>query len=286
LAERWTVLKVVRWTAEHLASRGVENGRLDAELLLTDLLGLDRVGLYLNFDRPLQEEELAAYRERVRRRARREPLQYIVGHTGFWTLELKVGPEVLVPRPDTEVLVEEALKYLPEGASRVLDVGTGSGCIALALACERPALAVCGLDRSPDALAVAEKNASANHLDGRVEWLTGDLNDLPAGPWDMIVSNPPYIPHDDLDGLMPEVREYEPVAALDGGPDGLEAYRALVAQVESLTTGGWLLVEVGVGQAEMVRALFADAGLVELFIREDYAGIPRVVGGRKQDSTL
>jgi len=281
LTEPWTVIKVLQWTAEHLKSKGVENGRLDAELLLTDLLGLDRVGLYLNFDRPLQADELAAYRERVQRRAGREPLQYILGHTGFWTLELQVGPGVLVPRADTETLVEEALKRLPDAAAEVLDAGTGSGCICLALASEKPALQLLGLDLSPAALRQAAANAERNNLQSRVEWQQGDLRNLPPGPWQMIVSNPPYIPQADLDGLMPEVRDFEPLEALDGGTDGLDAYRALAAQTDRLVPAGWLLVEVGIDQAESVQALFAEVGLTELFIRSDYAGVPRVVGGRK-----
>lgn len=286
MAEGWTVLKVLQWTAEHLKSRGIESGRHDAELLLTDLLGLDRVGLYLNFDRPLQQEELSAYRQRVQRRARREPLQYIVGHAGFWTLDLQVAPGVLVPRADTEVLVEEALKRLDNSAAAVLDVGTGSGCIALALASERSEWDLWALDQSPEALAIAKQNADRNELDGRVNWLQGDLHQLPAGPWTMIVSNPPYIPAADLADLMPEVRDHEPAMALNGGADGLDAYRALAGQSRHLVDEGWLLVEVGIGQADPVRDLFAHAGLVDLFIRPDYAGISRVVGGRKSTSVL
>lgn len=281
MAETWTVLKVLQWTAEHLTHKGVENGRLDAELLLANVLELDRVGLYLNYDRPLEGPELAAYRELVRRRAAREPLQYILGSCEFWSLPLRVSPAVLVPRADTEVLVEEALRLLPAGIGAVLDVGTGSGAIALALAQERPELQVTGLDSSPEALAVAVENAAALGL-SRVRLVAGDLRALPEGPWELVVSNPPYIPTGDLDGLMDEVKNFEPLGALDGGPDGLACYRALAGQATSiLRPGGWLLVEVGLGQAEPVRQLFAAAGLEELLIRDDYAGIPRVVGGRK-----
>jgi len=283
LAEVWTVLKVLQWTAEHLRQKGVENGRLDAELLLAASLGLDRVGLYLNYDRPLQAEELANYRQLVKRRAAREPVQYILGRCEFWSLSLQVSPAVLVPRADTEVLVEEALKYVPEAGGDLLDVGTGSGAIALALASERPELAVTALDRSTGALAIAADNAAALGLT-RVRMLEGDLNQLPAGPWTLVVSNPPYIPSADLAGLMDEVRNFEPPEALDGGPDGLACYRALAGQAQAvLRPGGWLLVEVGIGQAEAVRSLFAAAGLEEAYIRDDYAGIPRVVGARKSN---
>ncbi|TYO98520.1 [protein release factor]-glutamine N5-methyltransferase [Geothermobacter ehrlichii] len=284
MAEVWTLLRVLQWTAEHLRSKGVDNGRLDAELMLADLLDLDRVGLYLNFDRPLQADELARFRERVKRRAAREPLQYILGRAEFWSLTLHVEPGVLIPRPDTEVLVEEALKRMPQEAAALLDVGTGSGCIALALLHERSDWRALGVDLSPAALRVARCNAEELGLSERFELRRGRLEELPAGPWPLIVSNPPYIPRADLAGLMPEVRDFEPVGALDGGPDGLDAYRALTRQTDRLTAGGWLLVEVGIGQAEAVRELFAEAGLTELFIRDDYAGVPRVVGGRHAGS--
>jgi len=280
LTEVWTVLKVLQWTTEHLAQKGVDNGRLDAELLLADTLKVDRVGLYLNYDKPLSPEELKRYREQVKRRAGREPLQYILGYCEFWSLPLQVSPAVLIPRPDTEVLVEEALKHA-QPAATVLDVGTGSGAIALALASELPQGRVTGLDQSELALQVAELNSRALGLHERVKLITGDLFALPEDRWQLIVSNPPYIPVDALPGLMPEVARYEPALALAGGVDGLDCYRALARQASArLVAGGWLLVEVGVDQAEPVKQLFAEAGLMEIYSRDDYAGIPRVVGGR------
>jgi len=280
LAEVWTVLKVLQWTTEHLRQKGVENGRLDAELLLAENLGLDRVGLYLNYDRPLQPAELARYREQIRRRAGREPLQYILGHCEFWSLSLEVTPAVLIPRPDTEVLVEEALRHaLPDAT--VLDVGTGSGAIALAIATELPDCRVTGLDRSPAALQVALQNRDAHGLQQRVEFREGDLFSLPEGNWRLIISNPPYIPDGEMQELMPEVGRFEPAMALNGGADGLDCYRALARQAaDCLAAGGWLLVEVGIGQAENVKQLFAEAGLEQIYSRDDYAGISRVVGGR------
>lgn len=279
MGETWTVLKVLRWTSGYLAERGVEGGRLDAELLLADLLELDRVGLYLQFDRPLTVGELGAYRERVGRRARREPLQYILGRTEFWSLPFRVGPEVLVPRADTEVLVEEAMARLHPNA-RVLDVGTGSGAIAVALAHERPDARLTALDISAAALAVAAENARLNGV-GPITFVQGDLHALAAGEFDLVVANPPYIAEEELNGLMPEVRDYEPRLALAGGIDGLDAYRALARQAPALlAAGGWLLVEIGAGQAEAVKKLLAAAGLGEIFCRDDYAGLPRVVGGQ------
>jgi release factor glutamine methyltransferase len=279
--ESWTVLKLLRWTADYFAGRGIDSPRLDAELLLAETLGLDRVGLYLNFERPLQAAELATYRDRVRRRAGREPLAYILGMTEFWSLPLKVTPDALIPRPDTELLVEQALQRVA-GPARVLDVGTGSGALAIALAHERAEWQVTALDLSPAALAVAGENAGANGVAERIALLEGDLAALPDGPFALIVANPPYIAHAELATLMPEVRDFEPHLALDGGPDGLDAYRALAGQAgRVLIPGGWLLVEVGMGQAPAVQALFAAAGLTELFSALDLAGIERVVGGRK-----
>lgn len=280
MTERWTVLKILQWTADYFAGKEIDSTRLDAELLLAATLDLDRVGLYVNFDRPLDAAELAAFRERVQRRGRREPVQYILGETEFWSLSFNVGPDVLVPRGDTEVLVEEALKRI-EGSVRVLDVGTGSGAIAIALAHEKPEIQVTALDCSEPALAVARGNAQRNGVADRVTCQAGDLASLPVGPFEVIVSNPPYIPSVDWQKLMPEVRDYEPRLALDGGDDGLKAYRQLAVQSgQILAPGGWLLVEVGIGQAADVSALFKAAGLLEIGQRDDYAGIPRVVMGR------
>lgn len=282
MSETWTVLKLLRWTADYFAGRGIDSPRLDAELLLAETLGLDRVGLYVNFERPLQADELAAFRERVKRRAGREPLAYILGHTEFWSLPLKVTPAVLIPRPDTELLVEAALPRLGAGPRQVLDIGTGSGALAIALAHECRECVVTAIDVSPAALAVALDNARLNLVADRIVLVQQDLARLSAGPFDLIVANPPYIPSGELATLMPEVRDFEPSLALDGGTDGLAAYRAIAAQAgTTLATGGWLLVEVGAGQAAAVQALFAAAGLTDRFVSRDLAGIERVVGGRR-----
>lgn len=281
MKETWTVLKVLQWTAGYLKDKGVDNGRLDAELLLAEVLGLDRVGLYLNYDRPLQADELAAYRQLVGRRSRREPLQYILGRAEFWSLPFKVGPAVLIPRPDTEILVEEALRRVRADGT-ILDVGTGSGAVAVALASELSAARLVGIDVSEAALEVAAENARYNGVAERVDLLQADLACLPAGPFDLIVANPPYIPNAELAGLMPEVRDHEPALALAGGDDGLDCYRLLAGQAASrLQPGGWLLAEVGIGQAAAVQEIFAAAELQEGFCRNDLNGIPRVVGGRR-----
>ena len=197
-------------------------------------------------------------------------------------MPFNVNPAVLIPRADTEVLVEEALQRI-DGCCSVLDIGTGSGAIAIALAHEMPEIYVTAIDCSEAALEVARGNARRNGVEDRVDCLAGDLKSLPAGPFDVIVSNPPYISSRDWEQLMPEVRDHEPRLALDGGDDGLEAYRRIAVQaVQVLSPDGWLLVEVGIGQATVVSALFRAAGLTDVTQRDDYAGIPRVVTGRKQ----
>ena len=276
----WTVVELIRWSADYFARQGVPQGRLDAELLLSDLLGLDRVGLYLNYDRPLSETELAAYRRRVKRRALREPVQYILGHTEFWSLEFRVGPAVLIPRADTEVLVEEALE-LGKGARRVLDVGTGSGAVAVALALELPLAQVEALDVSAEALAIARHNARELGA-GRIVFYRSDLFERCEGRYDLIVSNPPYIREAEMPELMPEVGRYEPRGALEAGADGLDFYRRLATEApDRLETGGWVLLEVGATQAVEVAALLEAAGLESCRVRKDYAGLDRVVAARK-----
>jgi release factor glutamine methyltransferase len=282
LTERWTVLKILKWTADYFTGKEIASARLEAELLLAATLDLDRVGLYVNFERPLDASELAAFRAQVQRRAKGEPVQYILGETEFWSLPFTVNPAVLVPRADTEVLVEEALARV-NSADGILDVGTGSGAIAVALAHEKKDVQITALDCSEAALQVARGNAERNGVAERVNCIAGDLADLPSGPFAMVVSNPPYIPTADCEQLMPEVRDHEPRMALDGGEDGLTAYRQLASQTgKILIPGGWLLVEIGIGQAEDVVALFKASGLAEIQCRDDYAGISRVVAGRKK----
>lgn len=280
MTESWTVLKILQWTADYFAGKEIDSARFEAELLLAATLDLDRVGLYVNFERPLDAAELEAFRELVQRRAKREPVQYILGETEFWSLPFNVSPAVLVPRADTEILVEEALSRI-DGTARLLDVGTGSGAVAIALAHEKPETLVTAIDCSESALEVARVNAERNGVADRVTCLAGDLADLPSGPFEMVVSNPPYIPTADCEQLMPEVRDHEPRLALDGGDDGLTAYRQLTAQAgKILVPGGWLLVEVGIDQAADVSALFKAAGLTEVTHRDDYSRIPRVVMGK------
>lgn len=281
MSESWTLLKLLQWTSSFFKEKGIDNPRLDAELLIGAVLGLDRVGIYLNYDRPLSGVELDEIRPLVKRRAQREPLQYLRGKAEFWSLEFTVSPAVLIPRADTEVLVEEALKKAAD-CGQLLDVGTGSGAIALSFASEKPNWQVTGLDLSPAALEVATENLRALGLGERVSLVEGDMAALPPVCYDLVVSNPPYISEDEYAGLMPEVRDHEPSSALLAGVDGLDCYRALVDQAEKiLNPGGWMLLEIGCRQEEPVTALLEAAGLSEIYCRRDYADNPRIVGGRR-----
>lgn len=281
--EIWTPLKILAWTRTYLSGKGIENARLEAEWMLCAATGLDRVGLYLNFDRPLNDEELASFRSMVSRRGKREPLQHILGTQEFYGLEFEVSPDVLIPRHDTEVLVNEAIARMPEAAS-ILDIGTGSGCIAVALARSLAKAKVTAIDISAAALEVAERNAIRNCV--KIRFLLGSLFEPVKGQmFDLIVSNPPYIPTADIDKLEPEVRSGDPYGALDGGADGLDIYRTMIpAAAEHLNPGGWLLVELGIGQATDVADIFQRTGSFETpVISKDNAQIERVVGARRKE---
>jgi len=275
-----TIGEVLRRSAAYLAERGSPSARLDADLLLAHALGVDRLRLYTDSERPLTPPELARARELLARRGRREPMAYVTGQRGFRRLRLGVGPEVLVPRPETEILVEWALEVAPAGGT-ALDWGTGSGAIALALADEGERLRVTALERSEPALARARANAAAVAAGHAVEWLLSDGFAAAAGRrFDVIVANPPYLSEADLAAAPPELA-FEPVEALVSGPTGMEAIEAIARDAPShLEPGGWLLIEVGDGQAPAAEAALAAAGLVALGRRADLRGADRVVGGR------
>lgn len=281
--KHWTTLKVLAWTRDYLLARGISNARLEAEWLLCAATGLDRVGLYLQYDKPLNDRELADYRAMVARRGRREPLQHILGSQDFCGLEYEVSGDVLIPRYDTEVLITEAIKRHPD-AKTVLDIGTGSGCIAVSLQKQLAGAKVTATDISSAALAVAQRNAEKHGA--AIEFLHGSLFTPVAGRrFDLIASNPPYIPTADIASLEQEVREFDPRTALDGGCDGLEIYRDLIpGAVEHLNRNGWLLVEIGIGQAQDVGQLFRKTeGFDEPFIAVDLGGIERVVGAQRKE---
>jgi len=269
---------VLRRSAAYLAERGSPSPRLDADLLLAHALGVERLRLYTHSDRPLTPAELARARELLARRGRREPVAYLTGERAFRRLRLRVGPEVLVPRPETEGLVEWALAVAAPGAS-VLDWGTGSGAVALALAQEGPGLRVTALDRSEAALGVARENGERLGLG--VEWLRSEGFSAVAGRrFGVVAANPPYLSPADLAAAPPELR-FEPQDALVAGPRGLEAIERLAAEAPAhLEPGGWLLMEIGAGQSEAATAALRAAGLAEVVSRDDLAGVPRTVGGR------
>jgi release factor glutamine methyltransferase len=281
---RWTVLEVIRWTVARFTERDLATPRLDAELLVAHALGLPRVQLYVQYDRPLVPEELTAIRELIKRRQAGESVAYLVGKKEFWGLEFAVDARVLVPRPDTETLIEEARERLTGAAVeslRIADIGTGSGAIALTLAKLFPAATVVAVDISPAALEVARGNAERLGLG--VTFLEGDLAAPLAGqaPLSLIAANLPYIPSGELAALPAEVR-VEPTLALDGGPDGLALVRRLVGDaLPLLGPGGVLALEIGVGQAPATAELLRAAGLTDVQTRRDLGGVERVVSGVK-----
>ena len=276
-------LELTRLAAGHLAGRGVEDPRLEAELLLAHVLGLRRLDLYLQFERPLEPGEVEAYRAAVRRRAAREPLQYITGEAAFRELTLAVDPRVLIPRPETEVLAGEVLAWAAGRESCVaLDLGTGSGAIALSLLREGPFRRVVATDPSADALDVAVENARRHGLSERLETRRGRSWE-PIGDdeeFDVIVANPPYVADSERGSLMPEVVDHEPAGALFAGPDGLAVIREIAAgAAERLAPGGLVALEVGLGQAGPAAGLLRDGGLEEVRVVEDLTGRERIVLG-------
>ena len=273
-------LELVRVTAEFFADRGISSPRLDAELLLAHVLGLDRLQLYLQHDRPLIPAEVDAYRELVRRRAQREPLQHLVGETTILDHSFLVRPGVFIPRVETETLIEvcAALDPVPS----VVEVGPGTGVVGLSLLDRWPDARLFAVDLSPEAVELSRENAARLGVAERAEFVCGDALtvDLPA--CQLLVSNPPYVPGPVIDDLEPEVRDHDPRAALDGGPDGLDFIRALMEPSRrAVEPGGWIALEHGDDQGESVPALLEGAGFVEVRDEADLGGRPRVAVGRR-----
>jgi release factor glutamine methyltransferase len=275
---------MILWSADYLKDKGVESGRLDAEHLLSHVVGVDRLQLYLDFDRPLSRTELDAFRPLLKRRAGREPLQYIIGKQSFRELELEVRPGVLIPRPETELLVEVVLEWMAgqnRPAATALDIGTGTGAIALSLAFEGAFASVVATDVSSDALDVARKNRGAVELEESVDLRLGPLFEPlePGERFDVIVSNPPYVPEVDRPSLQPEVRDWEPAGALFAGPDGLDALRQISQEArEYLKPGGLMALEVGFDQARDVADMLEAVGVFEqVRVVRDYSKKERFV---------
>lgn len=288
-ATPWHPVELIKTTAAYLEEKGVPSARLDAELLLAEVLGCRRIDLYVRFEQPLTPEEVDAYRDLVRRRAGREPVSRILGVREFMSHRFKVTPEVLSPRPETEILVEEALRLLEAMGSAeeppgLLDLGTGSGCIAVSVAARRPEVQMVATDLSAPALLVARDNAHAAGVWQRIDFREGDLFDAcwPDETFDMILCNPPYLAEGDP-AIWPEVSRYDPPRALYGGETGLDFYpRLAVEGAERLRPGGCLLLEVGAGQAGTVMAMLNDVDALES-VRSltDHAGVERVVTARR-----
>ncbi len=283
------ILDLITKASGYLASKGVDTARLDAELLLGHVLKMERIELYMRFDQPLEPREVDAYRIAIAKRAGRQPVAYITGSKEFYSLKLRVNPNVLIPRPETELLVERVLEWLgqQELEAKIIELGTGSGAIAVAVAHSlgqvkgaRPR--IYATDISPEALQVAKANVDDYEVGEMVEFLQGNLYDaLPSSlvsQVDAIVSNPPYIPTDEIKELVPEILQYEPLGALDGGVDGLAFYRRIYAEGQKfLRPGGLVAVEIGHGQGSQVVAIAQSLGYIEPKVYRDYGDKERVV---------
>jgi release factor glutamine methyltransferase len=290
--ETWTILKLLKWTTGYFKSHQIEHPRAASEILLAHALGMARVDLYIQYDRPLEPQELEVFKGFIQRRLKREPVAYIVGEKGFWSLDLRVTPDVLIPRPETETLVEAVLLTVPAEPSprplRILDLGTGSGAVVIALAMERTGHLFYALDCSYKALAVAQDNARRHGVKGDISFLRSNwfeaLQEVPHSGFDLIVSNPPYVSNQDFETLPLEISQYEPPQALDGGANGLDAIELIIEKAPAhMTQGGWLLLEIGHDQAASIEGLMAASGAYKDFsVIKDYSGLDRVVRARRK----
>lgn len=282
----WTIQALLAWTTDFLAQKGIENPRADAQILLAHVLKCKKIDLVVRHDEQPSEAERTRFRELIQRRVAGWPVAYLVGSRDFYLLSFDVSPAVLIPRPDTETLVLEALAFLkPLTNPTVLDIGTGSGCIAVSIAHQKKDARVVATDISPDALEVAKRNAVKHEVADRITFLHGDLfAPRPAGStFDLVVSNPPYIAGHEFAGLASDVRDHEPRVALDGGADGLAFYRRIAAGVGNvLKPSGKLLLEIGYAQEADVRAILGQRPELEVGpTLKDMAGHPRVVSAKK-----
>ncbi len=278
-----TVLEAIQKSADFLGKKNVESPRLQTELLLAHLLKMPRMKLYLNFERTLSSEEIDSLRELVKRRGLREPLQHIIGSTSFCGFEIAVNRHALVPRPETELLAESGWNFLVTCHSSpvtALDFGTGTGCIAIALAAKCPDAKIVATDVSAEALALAKENAARSNVAGRIEFLRSDgfSGHSTSSRFDLIVSNPPYIPSAEIETLQPEVRDFDPRSALDGGADGLDFYRKLAIESKPfLNAGGKIMLEFGDGQAKSVCRIFEDEKWTVEAVKDDYSRRARIL---------
>lgn len=291
----WTIIKLLRWTTSYFESRDIDGPRIEAEILLAHVLQLQRIDLYLQYDQPLSSNELSRFKGLIKRRINREPVAYIVGSKEFWSMDLIVTKDVLIPRPETEFLVETAINLLPQDSAfkpiltpkRILELGTGSGAVVLALASMRPCHLFFASDRITAAVRLAKQNAKHHGFESRVSFICagwfGPFKDkMPV--FDMIVSNPPYIPSRVIEKLQPEIVKYEPISAIDGGEDGLLSLRHIINNAHLyLQRKGHLLLEIGHDQKNDVRKIIDQCEKYENVIyTKDYSGYDRVVQMRKR----
>jgi len=293
LVKKMTVFEILNWSAHYLKDHRVENPRLNAELLLAHTLSLSREGLYVRLQNLIRKEEKETVEGLIKRRISGEPLQYILGHQEFWSIDFQVDSRALIPRPETELLVEQALLILSENPFNrppfVLEIGTGSGAVAIALAKEAKDIFMVASDISRDALRLAKENAASSGFLHQLKFVNGNLFDpfrllREREPFDLILSNPPYIPFPEIEGLDKEVRDYEPIIALDGGEDGLTFYRDIISQAPLyLKKGGWLLLEIGQAQGGKVSELIDKRGDFSMpQLLKDLSGLERMVKAQKK----
>jgi release factor glutamine methyltransferase len=286
----WTVIDIIKWGTGYLSEKGFDEARLTVELLLSETLGLKRFDLYVKHDQPLRREDLDKFKVLLKRRLSHEPVQYIIGKTNFYSIDLKIDSRALIPRPETEVLAETVIEHCRTYLSqreivRVIDVGTGSGCLAIAIARFVKNSSVTAVDRSDFALDLARENAAATGTTGRIEFVRADFLELGKNvfneSFDILISNPPYIARSELETLSEDIRQFEPVEALSDGRDGMTFFRKISESAHVfLRDGGWVFVETGFGQAQKVRAIFADHGGTELLVKKDLSNIERIVRAR------
>ena len=281
--EIWTIRRLLEWMIPYFENLGLDRARFDSEMLLASSLGKDRLWLYTHYDQPLMRQELDKFRSAVLRRSKREPLQYILGQWGFWSLDFAVSPGVLIPRQETEHLVECALKFAGL-TDKILDLCTGSGNIVISLAKELPDASFWATDISDEAIKLARDNAKVHGLLERISFLEGDLFDPLRSQeyhFDLMVCNPPYIPTGQIDKLQPEIKDFEPRIAVDGGKDGLDFYRRLIpGAIPFLKSSGYLIMEIGSNQANDVQDMMKHLDYQDIAVFKDYAGQERVVVGR------
>ncbi|MCX6091524.1 MAG: peptide chain release factor N(5)-glutamine methyltransferase [Candidatus Bipolaricaulota bacterium] len=283
LSAEWTVREVLNWTRGYFEDAGIVQPRLEAEILLAHALEVERLHLYLSPDKPLTVDERAKFKTFIQQRRAGTPLQHLIGEVTFFGLRFKVRRDALIPRAETEQLLDRTLRLVARDQSaRCLDLGTGSGVIAVCLARYLPRASVTAVDISAGALELARENATLNGVVDRVAFLESDWFANVSGSFDLIVSNPPYVETSAIEGLAVEVRDHEPRVALDGGTDGIEQIRELVAGAGAhLERGGRLLLEIGHGQGERVQRLLIEAGLDDVLIERDLSGLERFAVGRR-----